>query len=225
MRLVNHNKKSILDYSEPATISNLSHQLLGRKSMKAKQIVLAVCVLMLVGVVNAGLIEIVPGQYFGAESLNQDDELLMTGGWGDSISMSWNSLANIYATDEGKQVTNITAGSSSTLNIFGGTFEEIETSNSNLTTIKGGDIGTLICAQDVTGEGGVIIPMTTLYVSEWSYNASSMSLTGKWQDLTSFSIQLEDRYGISTYDNLQFVPEPSSLALLSLASLTLRRRK
>ncbi len=176
----------------------------------------------------AGLIEIGPGENFGAESLSTGDELLMTGGWGESVSMGGSSIASIYATDAGKEIYSILAGTSSTLNIYGGTIREIETQNSNTTTIKGGDIGTLICSQDVheDGPGGAVIPMTTLYVLDgWSYNDTSMILTGQWQNSTAFEIQLEDKYGISTYDNLNIIPEPCSLVLLGLASLALRRRK
>ena len=180
-----------------------------------------------VSISSAELITIEAGDNLGSLSVTGDDELLMTGGWGDSISMSGNSLGNIYATDAGKQVVNLSAGSTSTLNIFGGTIGEIELGNSNLTTIKGGDIGTLISVQDVHGDAPdfAIIPRTHMYVSEYSYNGNTMLLTGKWQDLTSVSIQLEDKYGITTFDNLLFIPEPSSLVLLGLASLALRKRK
>lgn len=180
-----------------------------------------------VSISSAELITIEAGDNLGSLSVTGDDELLMTGGWGDSISMSGNSLGNIYATDAGKQVVNLSAGSTSTLNIFGGTIGEIELTNSNFTEIKGGNIGTLISVQEVYEDGGtgVHIPRTYLYVSEYSYNGNTMLLTGKWQDLTSFSIQLEDKYGITTFDNLLFIPEPSSLVLLGLASLALRKRK
>lgn len=184
--------------------------------------------LVLTGSSSATIIEIGPGENLGARTISDDDELIMTGGWGEVINLHDNSLASIYATDAGKMIRNIFAGNSSTLNIFGGTFGDIETQHSNTTTIRGGDIGTLICSQDVheDGPGGAVIPMTTLYVLDgWSYNDTSMILTGQWQNSITFEIQLEDKYGISTYDNLNIIPEPCSLVLLGLASLALRRRK
>jgi len=179
---------------------------------------LMICVLSISA--YSTLYEITPGEYFGSKSLGFGDELHMTGGWGEDINMSGNSLANIYATDAGKQILNINAGSNSTLNIYGGTIGEVELVNTNTTVIKGGSIGALISAQKVTGEGGIVIPMTTLYVlSGWSYNNTTMILTGQWMDSTPFSIQLEDKYGISTFNNLNIIPEPCSLILFGLAGL------
>lgn len=164
--------------------------------------------------------------YFGDKSLYNDDTLNMTGGWGEGIAMSGTSEATIWNTDS-QGILDISAGSSSLLNIYGGTIGTIELTNYNTTVLKGGNIGTLISVQEVYEDGGmgIHIPMTTLYVSEWSYNDTTMLLTGKWQDLTDFSIQLEDKYSISTFDNLAFIPEPCSLVLFGLASLVLRKRK
>lgn len=174
---------------------------------------------------SAELIEIGAGDNFGSESLSYGDELLMTGGWGNNISMSGDSLANIYATDPGKQIWNINAGGGSTLNIHGGTVNSVELTNGNFTTIRGGNIGTLISVQENGDPGGIgFIPSTHLYVSEWSYNSDSMVLTGKWQDLTPFLIQLEDKYNRVTFDNLVFIPEPISLLLLGLGGLFLRKK-
>lgn len=191
--------------------------------MKAGKIGLVVLVLLLVSAVNAGINWEVSSGYFGTIALYDDDTLNMTGGWGDSISQGGTSIATIHNTDA-QGVFSIGSGSSSNLTIYNGVFNEIETSNLNQTTIYGGNIGTLICTQDVheDGPGGAIIPMTTLYVSQWSYNETSMLLTGQWQDFAPFSIQLEDNYGISTFDNLLFIPEPSSLVLFGLISLALR---
>ena len=192
--------------------------------MKTKKVGLVILVLLLAAIVNAGTHYEVSSGYFGTVTLRDDDTLNMTGGWGDSIQQGGTSEAVIHNTDV-QGVFSIGSASSSTLIIYDGVFNDIQTSNSNLTTIYGGNIGTLICAQDVTGEGDVHIPMTTLYVSQWSYNETSMLLTGQWQDFAPFSIQLEDNYGISTFDNLLFIPEPSSLVLFGLISLALRRRK
>lgn len=188
-------------------------------------VVLAVCVFS--GVLSAELITIGPGEYFGTTDIENSDELVMTGGWGDSLRVSDTAIANIYATDSGKQIWNLKGGDNSTLNIYGGSINEIELIHANFTEIKGGDIGTLISIQEVYEDGGmgIHIPRTYLYVSEWNYNPTSMILTGEWQDLTPFSIQLEDKYGISTYENLLFIPEPSSLVLLSIACLALRKRR
>ena len=194
--------------------------------MKAEKIGLIVLMLLLVVTVNAGIHYEITSGYFGTIDLNNDDTLNMTGGWGDSLAQIGTSEATIHNTDA-QGVFSIGSFDSCTLTIYDGVFNVIETGHNNSTTIYGGNIGTLICTQDVREDGpaGAIIPMTHLYVSQWSYNETSMLLTGKWQDLAPFSIQLEDKYGISTFDNLVFIPEPSSLILLGLAGLALRRRK
>ncbi len=172
------------------------------------------------------LYEIGPGENLGDQIIDTGDQLIMTGGWGIALSCIGNSEASIYAIDAGKQLLGISAGSTSTLNIYGGTIGKIEATNSSAVTLKGGNIGTLISAQDVIGEGGVVIPMTTLYVlSGWSYNNTTMILTGQWMDSIPFSIQLEDKYGISTFNNLNIIPEPCSLILFGLAGLILRKQK
>lgn len=193
--------------------------------MKSKMIIGALVVFVLNLSAYATLYEIGAGDNFGSKSLSYGDELLMTGGWGNNISMSGDSVANIHATDPGKQIWNINAGGISTLNIYGGTVNTVELTNGNFTTIRGGNIGTLISVQENGDPGGIgLIPSTYLYVSEWSYNSDSMVLTGKWQDLTSFSIQLEDKYNRVTFDNLVFIPEPISLLLLGLGGLFLRKK-
>jgi len=195
--------------------------------MKRKMILGLVVLSLLNGISYSTLYEIGAGENLGGLIIDTGDELIMTGGWGITLSCIGSSQASIYDTDDGKQLMEISAGSSSLLNIYGGTIGTIELTNSNTTVIKGGNIGTLISAQEVYEDGGmgIHIPMTALYVSEWSYNDTTMLLTGKWQDLTPFSIQLEDKYGISTYDNLAFIPEPCSLVLFGLTGLILRKRK
>ena len=52
-------------------------------------------------------------------------------------------------------------------------------------------------------------------------------LTGNWLgNKGSFSIILDDQNGYdSVYSNINFIPEPMSLALLGLGGLLLRRKK
>jgi len=51
-------------------------------------------------------------------------------------------------------------------------------------------------------------------------------LSGNWLDGSAFSIALEDRPGFdSTYSNIQFIPEPTTLLLFGLGTILLRRRR
>ena len=58
------------------------------------------------------------------------------------------------------------------------------------------------------------------------HNTSTNLLTGDWLDGNSFSIQLIDVDGYSpAIENIQFIPEPATIALLIAGAFFLKRRR
>jgi hypothetical protein len=69
-------------------------------------------------------------------------------------------------------------------------------------------------------------PHITIACLDYLHNPSTNLLTGHWLDGTAFSIHLIDVQGYSpAIQNIQFIPEPTTMALFALGGLLLRRKK
>jgi hypothetical protein len=175
-------------------------------------------------------------------TLNGHQTLLMTGGAGDSLTLTEWSYAKILNTSPysvyptggirelglmgyshldfyGGDVFYMGLGSYSTATLYGGKFQEI----------RSGQTLFIIGSDPVTGDP-IYNSHIEIFARDWLYNAANKRLTGTWGDFSKFNIQLVDytQYGYSpTIDNIKFtiVPEPLTLMLLTLGGLLIRRRK
>ena len=206
--------------------------------MKTK-IVLMMAILLIVsgGRLKATHYLFEDGDRFGSLILDNNDTLLMTGGVGEDLSLSGSSVATIENTsplgsipgDGG--VWNISVGS--TLNVYGGEINRIRTYWSGEVNMTGGEVGEVdLYSQNLFNlSGGQVGQLTITSVESWAildgYGFSEYvpgnPITGYWHDDTAFSIDLVDD-GISTYDQIIFIPEPVSVLLLSIGGLILRKR-
>ena len=88
--------------------------------------------------------------------------------------------------------------------------------------VKGGNIHYLWI--DPTTDGWVKLYAYNMYVSPFPDSHGYRDIHGYWlADNSFFDIELEN--GTSTYSHIQIVPEPTTLFLLTLGGLFLRKRK
>ncbi len=193
-------------------------------------------------VVSGGRLEathytIEDGDNFGNLTLD-DDTLTMTGGEGHNLVLYGDSVATIENTaplvgvDDGG-IWEITVSSSSILNLNGGEINSIRTYWSGVINMTGGEVGEVdLYSQNLFNlSGGQVGQLTITSVESWAildgYGFSEYvpgnPITGYWHDDTAFSINLVDD-GISTYDQIIFIPEPVSVLLLGIGGLILRKR-
>jgi hypothetical protein len=127
------------------------------------------------------------------------------------------ATTNLY--DGGSVFSLGAGGQSGVVNMAGGVTEYLRAGESGIINLYGGLVTNCLDAWDSA--------TVNTYGYGFNYNHSAGSwdggqLTGFWLDGTAFSIDL---YAPSTYDHINLIPEPGSLALLSLGGLLLRRRR
>lgn len=174
--------------------------------------------------------------YGGNETLYSEETILvdLQGGM-DGLTLYNNSSADIRGTSTLGQGTGgiwtIQLAGNSYLDMSDGQVHEIAIANDATAFLSGGLIQQIWSSQNAwaydNGDPPVLVPdpHITIECLDHIHNPSSNMLTGHWLDHTAFSIQLIDVLGYSpAIENIQFVPEPTTLALLSLGGLFLRRK-
>ena len=198
---------------------------------------IAIMLLVCVGSVFAGYTyEIGSGEFDVVLTLDGQESLLMTGGWISDLNLNDWSSARIEGTDPINRQTGeggiweLNMDSSSSLEILGGEIHELDFSPdvrgvSGVVTISGGSI-------DILKNQQMVDPSKNIHFicRDWLFDDLTNRLTGTWEDFTTFDILLVDvdvPLIEATIDNIQFtiVPEPTSLLLLGVGGLLLRKRK
>jgi len=178
------------------------------------------------------------GDHFGHLLLDNEDTLLMTGGEGEELSLLVSSVATIENTnpligENNGGIWDVSVSSSSIFNLNGGEINRIRTWWYGTINMTGGDVleTTLNNYSSLNLSGGQVGQLTIASDESWAildgYGFSDYvpgnPITGYWHDDTAFSIDLVDD-GISTYDQIIFIPEPVSVLLLGIGGLILRKR-
>jgi hypothetical protein len=181
--------------------------------------------------------------YVGLPILKTGDYLSMTGGAIGHLNMEESSTADIFNTGlsgisgffEGIEAVNLY--NQADINIYDGIIKTIDFNSDATATIYGGTINTIYSYQDTFYTEPV--PGTNQTVDVWTphitfvCDVDSVSfvdsvLTGDWLDGSSFSITLIDgslNPEYTAYDNIEFVPEPATLLLLSIGGFCLRKKR
>lgn len=200
-------------------------------------------VLVCPAIALAAFYEIGPGEYdHGSLHLVSGDSLLITGGGAYEIWAEGTSYVEVqdtapYKVDVGG-IGGIDLDYNSSMNYYGGATAALYIYGNATAVLQGGSINIIRSFQDADDLVQVgwdyenDIPIfrkhIEMIVKEKSYNLSTKMLTGLWADDTAFSIQLHDQAGYDpTIENITFtmVPEPATLAFLSLGMVFLIRQK
>lgn len=171
------------------------------------------------------------GEYEYGVEIFHHNTLVVDGGGADVIDMRNSSYLQVLSTSipvnnnwNTGGITDIWLFNYSHLDYFGGSTEEITIGSSATAVLKGGRIDAITSLQNV------ITPSIDLYCQpgwEWIKTGDvTTGITGLWLDGTTFDIQLiNDSDYDETWKNINVIPEPATIALLSLGGLLIRKRK
>jgi len=175
--------------------------------------------------------------YVDQPSLDNDESLLVTGGGTASFQMNDNSYANIQGTSTLGQGTGgiwqILLVDNSHVDFSGGQIHELAFNHDATAILSGGLIQRISSYQSAweydQSDPPQLVPnphITMVCNLDYNYDTQTQLLTGTWLDATSFSIQLVNVQGYDlVIENIQFIPEPVSIAFLALGGLLIHKRK
>jgi len=161
---------------------------------------------------------------YGVE-IEGEESLLVTGGGADQID-AWDfsyieirDTAPLQMHSGGINVLHLNQTSS--LNYYDGETGGLKIYDNATAILQGGQILGIESYQNITGG-----PHIEIKSDDYDFNLSTNLLAGTWLDGSAFSITLVDQTGYDdVIDNIFFTPEPTSLLLLGLGGLVLRRKK
>lgn len=167
---------------------------------------------------------------YGVIWTNNNQPLIVNGGGADIIEMRNSSYLQIFSTSTPVNdnwntggITDILLLNYSHLDYLDGSTEEITVGSSATASLYGGRIDAITSLQKV------VAPSIDLYCQpdwEWVETGDVITgITGHWLDGTAFDIELinDNRYD-PTWMNINIMPEPTTLALLGLGCLLIRKR-
>jgi len=196
-----------------------------------------VLLLCCIASVSSGYDYVITDGFFGGLTLDDYESLLMTGGGRDELTLFDWSNATIQGTSALVKYSGgiwfLSMGGYTHLDFSGGELHELSIHSASRAVFSGGRIDEIRSYQYVedipVGDPPVWIPDPHIEIvchDDYYWNQATNILTGRWFDDSAFSIQLVDVAGRDpVIDNIFFTPEPSSLLLMSIGGLFLRRRR
>jgi len=184
---------------------------------------------------NADYTYTIDDGYFPVLSLHDEETLLMTGGGGHDLNLNDYSQATIQGTTRLVEYSGgiwwLGMGGYTHLDFSGGEVHEFDIISGGRAVFSGGRIDEIRSYQDVEdipiGDPPVWIPDPHIEIvchDDYYWNQVTNILIGRWLDDSAFSIQLVNVAGYDpVIENIFFTPEPSSLLLMSIGGLFLRR--
>jgi len=163
--------------------------------------------------------------YFNSKTIAGDDSLIMTGGAGGSIIGRGNGVLDIRNTSSpyvygASGIGSITLNDNSELYLSGGSLQYLGATDSASVVLTGGQIGEINAYYPAPGD----LKHITIYCQPgWTYQDSYLS--GLWLDDSAFNIRLYSQGASGVFDNITFVPEPTTLLLMGLGTFLLHRRR
>jgi hypothetical protein len=177
-----------------------------------------------IGVTSNATIIMTGGTVTSNLTLYDTCKINMSGGSIGLLGQGYQSSCNIEISGT-SNINNFYISNSTNATVSNGTFNNLDVSTSGNVDLSGGSIT------------DYLIVYTKINIHGYGFNYNSESgaydggqLTGFWLDDTPFVIDLKNYGGgdepiYSTYDNLNLVPEPATLVMLSLGGLFFRRCK
>jgi hypothetical protein len=162
---------------------------------------------------------------FGTFVLDSE-ALLVTGAGADNIFANGESYIEVQNTAPLQEnvggIHGLILDDFSILNYYDGEMGGFRIYDDAIATFSGGGIDYISSYQDSD-----LIEHITFICDVGSVDLTGSLLTGDWlNDGGSFSITLQDQTGYdSVYSNINFVPEPATLALFGLGGLLLRKKR
>ena len=169
---------------------------------------------------------IILDSYESSVRVDSQESLLVTGGGAHQIAAYGSSYVEVQSTTPLQSgsggIYTLALNQNITLNYLDGETSAITFSQNATAVLQGGSINYLTSSQDSDLKKHI-----TFICDVDSVELTGNLLTGNWLgDRGSFSIILEDQGGYDTvYSNINFIPEPATLALFGLGALALRRKK
>jgi hypothetical protein len=158
-------------------------------------------------------------------TLNGLDSLLITGAGAlviDAFGESYIEVQNTAPLQENiGGIYDLNLNDFSTMNYYDGETGGLDIRGDATATFSGGSINYISSYQDSD-----ITKHITFVADLDSIDLTGNLLIGNWLDGSGFSVTLLDQTGYdSVYSNINFIPEPATIALFSLGALLLRRKK
>ena len=162
--------------------------------------------------------------YHGMLTLNSES-LLVTGAGADTIEANGESYIEVRDTAPLEQhvggIYDLNLDDFSTMNYYDGETSLFDIRGGATAMFSGGRIDYIRSFQDSD-----LTKHITFIADLDSIDLTGNLLTGNWLDNSGFSITLQDQTGYDpVYSNINFVPEPATLALFGLGGLLLKKKR
>jgi hypothetical protein len=168
------------------------------------------------------------GDYFEAKSLTGTQSILVTGGGGYQLNLFYYSQAVIQDTSDLEEykggIWDITAGGYSNITIKDGAIHRITIGSYATAQISGGQIDQIWSSYATPDASRIMLTCNPGYQITYTSGIAT-AISGTWRDSSAFNIQLVNPSGRSSvFSNMTIIPEPTSLLLLAIGGLLIRRK-